>query len=57
MEVRPMKKISMFLSLALIFSLLAGCAGTPVVYYTECTCPPDAHNNSSTNNTNNGGNN
>ena len=34
-----MKKISLILTLALILSLLAGCAGTPVVYYTNCTCP------------------
>ena len=38
-----MKKFPLFLSLILIISLLAGCAGTPVVYYTECTCPPAAH--------------
>ena len=34
-----MKKISLILSSALILSMLAGCAGTPVVYYTNCTCP------------------
>ena len=38
-----MKKLSVILSLALILSLLAGCAGTPVVYYTDCTCPVEAH--------------
>ena len=38
-----MKKFSLILSLILIISLLAGCAGTPVVYYTNCTCPPSAH--------------
>ena len=38
-----MKKIPLILSLILIISLLAGCAGTPVVYYTDCTCPADAH--------------
>lgn len=38
-----MKKIPLILTVALIFSLLAGCAGTPVVYYTDCTCPADAH--------------
>ena len=37
-----MKKISMFLSLVLAMSLLAGCAGTPVVYYTECDCEKNA---------------
>lgn len=38
-----MKKLSFFLTLTLVVSLLAGCAGTPVVYYTDCTCPVDAH--------------
>ena len=38
-----MKKLSVILSLALILSLLSGCAGTPVVYYTDCTCPVEAH--------------
>lgn len=38
-----MKKLSLLLSLLLVASLLAGCAGTPVVYYTNCTCPPSAH--------------
>ena len=43
-----MKKISIFLCMTLIFGLLAGCAGTPVVYYTECTCPPGSHNTTTT---------
>ncbi len=34
-----MKKISIILSLALCLAMLTGCAGTPVVYYTDCTCP------------------
>ena len=34
-----MKKFSVFLSLVLIVSLLAGCAGTPVIYHEDCTCP------------------
>ena len=38
-----MKKLTFFLTLALIVSLLAGCAGTPVVYYTNCTCPVEEH--------------
>ena len=38
-----MKKIPLIVSLILIISLLTGCAGTPVVYYTNCTCPVDAH--------------
>ena len=38
-----MKKLSLFLVLALVVSLFSGCAGTPVVYYTNCTCPVEAH--------------
>ena len=38
-----MRKLSFFLALALIVSLFAGCAGTPVVYYTDCTCPTGSH--------------
>ena len=38
-----MKKFSVILSLALIVCLLAGCAGTPVVYYSDCTCPTGSH--------------
>ena len=38
-----MKKFPLILSLILIISLLAGCAGTPVVYYTNCTCPAGVH--------------
>ena len=38
-----MKKFPLILSLILIVSLLAGCAGTPVVYYTNCTCPAGVH--------------
>ena len=38
-----MKKFPLILCLILIISLLAGCAGTPVVYYTNCTCPVGAH--------------
>ncbi len=34
-----MKKISLILALILCLSLLTGCMGTPVVYYTDCTCP------------------
>ena len=34
-----MRKIHLILCLILVVSLLAGCAGTPVVYYTNCTCP------------------
>nr|MBQ8244294.1 hypothetical protein [Oscillospiraceae bacterium] len=38
-----MKKITLLCCLLLAVSLLAGCAGTPVVYYSDCTCPVDAH--------------
>lgn len=38
-----MKKLSLILALALMLSLLAGCAGTPVVYYSDCTCPAGSH--------------
>ncbi len=34
-----MKKFSMLLSLVMVVVLLAGCAGTPVIYQTNCTCP------------------
>ncbi len=34
-----MKKFTLILTLLLAVSLLAGCAGTPVIYYTDCTCP------------------
>ena len=38
-----MKKFSAILALVLALSLLAGCAGTPVIYYTDCTCPVGSH--------------
>ena len=44
-----MKKFPLILCLILIISLLAGCAGTPVVYYTNCTCPVDAHDDTTVN--------
>ena len=43
-----MKKISMLLALVLALSLLAGCAGTPVVYYSNCTCPEGSHDAANT---------
>ncbi len=39
-----MKKISLLLTLALLAGILAGCAGTPVIYYTDCTCPAETGN-------------
>ena len=39
-----MKKLAaLLLALMTVIGLLAGCAGTPVVYYTDCTCPVEAH--------------
>ena len=38
-----MKKFSVILTLILVLSLLAGCAGTTVVYQTNCTCPTGSH--------------
>ena len=38
-----MKKLSLLLTIALLVSLFAGCAGTPVIYYTDCTCPTGSH--------------
>ena len=38
-----MKKVSLFLATCLLIGLLTGCAGTPVVYYTNCTCPTGSH--------------
>ena len=38
-----MKKSVITLALMLVVALLTGCAGTPVVYYSDCTCPTGAH--------------
>ena len=38
-----MKKFTLLVTLLLTAALLAGCAGTPVIYYTECTCPAGIH--------------
>ena len=38
-----MKRTSIILALVLVIAMLAGCAGTPVVYYSDCTCPTGAH--------------
>ena len=38
-----MRKLSLFVILCLVVGLLAGCAGTPVIYYSECTCPAGSH--------------
>ena len=38
-----MKKSVITLALVLVIAMLTGCAGTPVVYYSDCTCPTGAH--------------
>ena len=38
-----MKKSVITLALVLVIALLTGCAGTPVVYYSDCTRPTGAH--------------
>lgn len=38
-----MRRLISMLALCLCVCLLAGCAGTPVVYYSECTCPAGSH--------------
>lgn len=37
------KNIAIATALVLLCTLFAGCTGTPVVYYTECTCPAGSH--------------
>lgn len=37
-----MKKFTCILTALLALCLLAGCAGTPVVYYADCTCPTNS---------------
>jgi len=37
------KRITILTALVLALTLLAGCAGTTVVYYNQCTCPSDGH--------------
>ena len=37
------KKIAFALALALTLCLVTGCAGTPVIYYSDCTCPTGSH--------------
>ena len=43
-----MKKFSLILTLVLVLSLLCGCAGTTVVYQTNCTCPVGSHDTPAT---------
>ncbi len=44
-----MKKISVIASALLVLAMLVGCAGTPVVYYTECNCPTNGQTGTSGN--------
>lgn len=37
------KTIALLLMLTLVLGLFAGCAGTPVIYYSDCTCPAGSH--------------
>ena len=46
-----MKKISVLLILAMLMAAISGCAGTPVVYYTNCTCPVGSHDTTNTTDT------
>ena len=45
------KRIAILAVLALMLTLLAGCAGTTVIYTNQCTCPTGGHTNNDTNNT------
>ena len=42
------KHISLLLTLVLVLALFAGCAGTPVIYYSDCTCPVGSHDTPAT---------
>ena len=44
------RRFALILTLSLLVGILTGCAGTPVVYYTECNC---TENNSTAGNQNN----
>lgn len=39
------KRIAFLTVLALVLTLLAGCAGTTVIYTNQCTCPTGGHTN------------
>lgn len=47
-EVTTMKKFCLILTIVMILGLFAGCAGTPVVYYSDCTCPAGSHGSTET---------
>ena len=44
-----MKKFRAILSLILVACLVSGCAGTPVIYYADCTCPTEGNVEQTTN--------
>lgn len=46
-----MKKFSFAVVILTLISLLTGCAGTAVVYYSDCTCPTGSHEIASPDNT------
>lgn len=41
------RKLASIMMLSLLAGLFTGCAGTPVVYYTECNCEQTIHNQTS----------
>ena len=42
------KRIAIILTFAMLLSVLTGCVGTPVVYYSDCTCPTGSHSDTPT---------
>ncbi len=46
-----MKKLSVLLSIFLCLCLFAGCAGTPVIYHSDCDCSTDGTADSGSSNT------
>ena len=38
-----MRKTALFLVICLVATLFAGCAGTPVIYHEDCTCPVETN--------------
>ena len=38
-----MRKTALLLVFCLVATLFAGCAGTPVIYHEDCTCPVEAN--------------
>lgn len=42
------RKVAALMMLTLTMGLFSGCAGTPVVYYTECNCTDETHTHAGT---------